>query len=193
MKSDVIVISTDGAGMDKALIQAEKVAQYKELSSKASHDIRLLAEEMMGMMRSITGGANGRFWIEDEDGVFKLHLRTETFVDFGKREKLLSVSRSGKNEAARGIMGKIRTFFDPLDSMPIFFNTTPEGMSGNQLWSMRAYQDVLMDQIRKNQAGAEEAWDELEKSVVSHIADDIKVAIRGKEVELIIIKAFEDK
>ena len=33
-----------------------------------------------------------------------------------------------------------------------------------------------------------EQWDELEKSVVSHIADDVLVSIRGYEVELVIIK-----
>ena len=31
MKSDVIVISNDGTGMDEALAQTEKVAQYKGL------------------------------------------------------------------------------------------------------------------------------------------------------------------
>ena len=37
-------------------------------------------------------------------------------------------------------------------------------------------------------SSAREAWDELEKSVVKNIADDVRVAIRGGFVELTILK-----
>ena len=65
--------------METALLQAEKVAAYKGLSYKNSLRLRLLTEEMMGLMRSVTGETKGLFWIEDEEGVYKLHLQvTET-------------------------------------------------------------------------------------------------------------------
>ena len=35
---------------------------------------------------------------------------------------------------------------------------------------------------------AREEWDELEKSVVSHIADNIEVSIRNNDVDLVIVK-----
>ncbi len=35
---------------------------------------------------------------------------------------------------------------------------------------------------------AREAWDELEKSVVAKVADDVKVSILGRVVEMIILK-----
>ena len=75
MKSDVIIISNDGKGMEEALVQAEKVAQYKELNHKTTLHLRLLTEEMLCMMRSITGERTGRFWIEDQDKLFQLHLQ----------------------------------------------------------------------------------------------------------------------
>ena len=53
---------------------------------------------------------------------------------------------------------------------------------------MRKYVDALSDRVRKNDSGAREAWDELEKSVVSHVADDVKVSIRGRNVEMTIFK-----
>ena len=37
-------------------------------------------------------------------------------------------------------------------------------------------------------AAAKEAWDELEKSVVAKVADDVNVAIRGRTVEMTIVK-----
>ena len=54
-------------------------------------------------------------------------------------------------------------------------------------WSMTAYQDELRRQSLRDER-AREMWDELEKSVVTHVADDIKVAIRGQKAEMIIIK-----
>ena len=45
--------------------------------------------------------------------------------------------------------------------------------------------------MRRDDASARAAWDELEKSVVSHVADDVKIAIRGREVEMTIIKKMK--
>ena len=42
--------------------------------------------------------------------------------------------------------------------------------------------------MEQGDQAVKEAWDELEKSVVSHVADDVKVAIRSGTVEMIIIK-----
>ena len=53
---------------------------------------------------------------------------------------------------------------------------------------MRRYESELSDRVQKNDAAAQEAWDELEKSVVSHVADDVKVYIRSGIVELVIVK-----
>ena len=96
MKTDVIVISNDGENMEEALAQAEKVACYKELPSRNAMHLRLLTEEMLGMMRSITGERKGAFWIEDHDGMYELHLQVETPMDFDKQERLLAASTSGK-------------------------------------------------------------------------------------------------
>ena len=35
-----------------------------------------------------------------------------------------------------------------------------------------------------------EAWDELEKSVISSIADDVIVGVKGKCAEIVIVKKF---
>lgn len=188
MKTDIIIISNNGDHMDDALRLAEKMADYKELSYKNSLHLRLLTEEMLGMMRSITGSAEGRFWIEAEDDEFQLHLKVERDVDFDKRRMLLAAATSGKNEATRGIMGKIRTFFDPIDDMALLPDETVGSMGVNMLWSMSSYQEQIQEKMEQNTDGAAEAWDELEKSVVAHIADDVKVSIRGRNVEMVIYK-----
>ena len=112
MKTDIITVSSKGKQIEKALDQVEKVASYKGLSRKGALHLRLLTEEMMQMMRSITGEPEGEFWIEDKDGEYSLHLKVATRLSLEKREQLLEASTSGKNESARGIMGRLRAFFD---------------------------------------------------------------------------------
>ena len=191
MKTDVIVVSSKGSKMDAALAQAEKVAEYKGLTHKSALHLRLLAEEMMSMMGSIAGEVEGKFWIEDEDDVYQLHLQVKTDMDFEQRKQLISAASSGQNEAHRGIMGKIRSFFEPVDDLPVFYDASmsPTGdVAGDAAWSMRMYREELERYMQQKRQGAEEAWDELEKSVVAHVADDVKVSIKGRTVEMTIIK-----
>jgi hypothetical protein len=57
---------------------------------------------------------------------------------------------------------------------------------------MRAYEQTVQNQLDAQEAGAKEAWDELERSVVNHLADDVKVYIQGRDVEMVIIKKMEE-
>ena len=192
MKTDIISVSSRGNQIGSALEQVEKVAAYKGLSGKQALHLRLLTEEMMGMMRSITGKTEGQFWIEDRDGEYQLHLRVNTRLNSEKREQLLSASTSGKNEASRGFMGRLRSFFEPYYGVPMFTSGFVGGgspqMYGSYVWSMEDYREQLRQYSEQNQADSKQEWDELEKSVVANIADNVKVSIRGREAEMAIYK-----
>ena len=198
MKTDIITVSAKGKRMEAALQQVEKVAAYKGLSPKGTLHLRLLTEEMLGMMRSIAGDKEGEFWIEDLEGEYRLHLRMAARLSPEKREQLLSASSTGKNESARGLMGRLRAFFDwscdeDADGFgsPVLLPDAFEYSSSPALdweWSMRRYEAALDAERSQDAGAAQEAWDELEKSVVKHVADDVRVAIRSGTVELIIIK-----
>ena len=198
MKTDVITVSSRGNRMDAALAQVDKVCAYKGLNGKNSLHLHLLAEEMMGMMRSITGETTGQFWIEDEDDVYSLHLAVNTSMNSGKRDQLLSAATSGKNESAKGLMGHLRDFFDRESdedvaalSSSLLMPEMYDQFSSPTLemeWTMARYESGLASRVEQDDPAAKEAWDELEKSVVAHVADDVKVSIRGRSVEMIIIK-----
>ena len=184
--------------MEEALKQVEKVAVYKELEPRGAMQLRLLAEEMLGMMRAITGETEGEFWIEDQDNLYQLHLRVKTRMNSEKRDQLLSASSTGKNESAKGLMGRLKDFFDremdeDVASMgsPLVLPDMLEGSTMGTLnweWSMSAYQNQLSTLVKQHNASAAEMWDELEKSVVTHVADDIRVSIRGQQAEMTILK-----
>ena len=193
MKTDVIVVSSKHNRLAETLNQVDKVAAYKGLSPKGALHLRLLTEEMIGMVNSITGDVEGEFWIEDENGVYQLHLKAKTDMDAEKRQQLVSASKSGVNEANRGLMGKLRAFFEPVDDMPVFYMDAADpmdGVFGDAAWSMRIYREQVEMYVEQKKKGAAEAWDELEKSVVAHVADDVKVSVRGQTVEMTIIKAL---
>ena len=61
-------------------------------------------------------------------------------------------------------------------------------MYGSYQWSMEDYRNQLRQYRNQNAEGSQEAWDELEKSVVSRVADDVKVSILGRTVEMTIVK-----
>ena len=200
MKTDVITVSSRGTQIESALAQVDKVAAYKGLTRKNALHLRLLTEEMMGMMRSITGETEGKFWIEDEDNVYQLHLQVLTSMNSEKREQLLAASSSGKNESAKGLMGRLRDFFDKGADEDIAGFSSPLMLPGmyehsstptlDWEWSMLSYEEALAYRVREDDPAAKEAWDELEKSVVAKVADDVKVSIRGRSVEMTIVKTM---
>ena len=200
MKSDVIHVTSSGEGIALALQQAEAVATYKSLPPKDGLHLRLLAEEMMGMLRALTGDQEADFWIEDESDAFRLHLKAETQMNTELREKLLSASTSGKNAAAKGISGKIRDVFSrmlegsgdvsvyaagfPASHMDVMPVSSAAFVAKNAplTWSFNRY--------KASAAAEEEGWDELEKSVLAKVADEIEIGIAGGYVEMIVYKKF---
>jgi len=201
MKTDVIVVSSRGNRMEEALRQVDKIAAYKELSDKSAMQLRLLTEETMGLMRAITGETEGEFWIEDDGQAYELHLRVKTRMNSAKRDQLLSTSTRGVNESAKGLMGRLLDFFDrEMDEdiaaagSPLLLPDMYESGAMTTLdweWSMNTYQNQLAALVKQKNEKALEMWDELEKSVVTHVADDIKVSIRGQQVEMTILKKLD--
>ncbi len=185
MKSDVIHIESNGTGIEEALKQTEAVAVFKSLPEKEAIHLRLLAEEMTGMIKALTGELTAEYWIETNGDCFELHLLTNTAMNADKRERLLAVSTSGKN-STKGFMGKVRSAFESA------FSAMGKGYSdvvGAGLVDQTghvAYLDWTLSQYRKNAVG--EDWDELERSIVAKLADEVKVCIRGSNVEMIIEK-----
>ena len=74
MKTDVIRVSTGTNRIGTMLELADKVAGFQGLKGRDALHLRLLTEEMAGLMHSITGENEGSFWIEAEDGEYQLHL-----------------------------------------------------------------------------------------------------------------------
>lgn len=201
MKSDIINLSGITKNFDslnRVLSETEKAAGYAKLEKKQSGRLRLLAEELVGMLPELLDFSTGTFWIECEGKNIELHtsLSPDETVTSKKRDELLKVSTSGKNAAVTGIMSKIKlaaTFMlldynDVSKYAPQIYNDAYLylGTTKNTeliSWSLANYRHNAEEEKG-------EPWDELEKSIIANIADDVLVSVDGKKVEIIVKKAF---
>ena len=173
MKSDVIKIDNSGNGFQDALIQTTKSAQFRNLSHKETLQLRLCAEEMLSLARSVTGEMQASFWVESAGKQFDMHLSTKTVMNREKRENLLASATSRKNEAATTFLGKLRDAFE-------------QAMLSDVTYSIP--EDAL-DDLANHPIEIPE-WDEYEQSILRKVADEVKIAIRGDMVDMTITKKY---
>ena len=211
MKSDVVIVNNTGAGIKAAMEETSVSAQYRGLTKKESLRLRLLAEEMLGMLMEITGETEGKFWVECEGKKFMLHLAVHPTVTQPMRRELMSVSSDGRNAAAVGVMGKLRDMFERafessgVESSSYYLHGMMLTSSLDSIDPAAAAADLSMltwslsklryeaNADKDTDADAMEVWDELEKSIIANLADEVSVSIRGREVEMIVYKDYSGK
>ena len=198
MKSNICKIEKGTKDLGAILKECEKVAEYNDLSHKQSLQMRLLCEEIDGMLPNVIDDFEGELWIEFEEGVCKVNISIQIpKFNAEKKDELIGIAKSKKNFAAVGIVGKIRDAIENFfldETMKEALNTSPalfpkstgfsEGVDYSYLWSLEQYKAAV------KQENKSEEWDELEKSVIASAADDVIVAVKGSRADIIIVKKF---
>ena len=198
MKSNVCKIENGIKDLKAILQESENVANYNGLNKNQTLQLRLLCEEIDGMLPKIIGDFDGDFWIEYENGICKMNIAIE-LRDFTieKKKELISVASNKKNASEKGLVSKICSaivdFFlnegnyEPYDMAASCYHLPTEFCSGADyfyLWGLEQYRNTITQEENK------EAWDELEKSIIASIADDVIVGVKGKKANIVIIKKF---
>ena len=198
MKSNVCKIEKGTRDLAAILKESERVAEYNGLTHKQTLQLRLLCEEVDGMLPNIIDDFDGEIWIDFEDGVCKITVSIQIpEFNIDKKEELIGIAKNKKNAAVVGIVGKIRdkieNYFldeDTMKSLALsagdveFANGYYDGVDYSYLWRLEEYRSTVK---KEEQA---EAWDELEKSVIASASDDVIVGVRGKRAEIVIVKKF---
>ena len=108
MRSNVCKIEKGTRDLAAILKESERVAQYNGLSHKQALQLRLLCEEIDGMLPNIIDDFDGELWIDFEDGVCKVNDCIKIpELNINKKEELIGIAKNKKNSAAVGIVGKI--------------------------------------------------------------------------------------
>jgi hypothetical protein len=214
VKSSVINVKRDGDNLNDILSEVQKTSLYAGLDAKKTLRLRLLAEELVGMLKELSGDYDGEFWIEHENLKFEFITRiyVNEAMDNKTKKGFIDVSSNKKNAAAKGIMGKIR---DVVENM--MYPETAAYLSDGSLAQLeidamigadakqKETSDFVVDNIvddimlgsswslnqyKIKQRDNQEPWDEIEKSIIANIADDVTVYVKGKNVEIVITKCF---
>lgn len=179
MKSDKILIDNQGSGFAAAVEETRKVAMFRGIDHKNTLQLQLMTEEMLSLIRSVTGEVQATFWLETEDMNFDLCLTTKTVMDSEKRYMLLESASSRKNEAAGSFLGKLRDAFQ--EAMAAEVSEAEYQYKGD---SNEAFNDVYDCRVDDPE------WDRYEQSILLRLADDVRISIKGKLVKMTVSKKF---
>ena len=198
MKSNVCKIEKGTRDLEAILKESERVAEYNGLTHKQSLQLRLLCEEIDGMLPNLINDFEGDLWIDFEDGACKVNVSIK-IPEFtaDKKDELIGIAKNKKNAAAVGIVGKIRNTIENFflneealgtfgASAEAFYLASGYGESSmySYVWSLDQYRST----VKSNENS--EDWDELEKSVIASVADDVIVGVKGNQADIIIVKKF---
>ena len=207
MQTNKLPVKNTNIRLPAAMKITDDVAMRLGLSRKEWLHLQLLVEETLGMVRAMTDGFEGKFWLEYEGRICYICLEVETDMDRERKDQLISLSTSGENASRKGFMGKIADmiensllFYDDVGKMqakygvqevPTELNAVGIGEEAMiiPVWSLNGYRQNLAPEEEKTENG--EAWDELEKSIVAKSSDDVIVGIKKNKASFTIVKNFE--
>lgn len=209
MVSDKFMVNSDAGRMAAAQYAADNYAWHAGLDKRDTLRLNLLVEETLGMVKAMVKDFYGQLWFSGDGSVCEIHLEATANVDSDRKQELLSVSSSGRNAAAKGFMGMLGDVISgALHNIGHAVDTAygESAMSGNLIApagvgnpNLYALTPVwTLDQYRANvEKGSlegnalEQAKQDLEKSIVANLADNIVVGVKGDRIELVITKRFK--
>ena len=204
--SDKFMVNSDAGRMAAARYATENFAWQAKLDKRDTLRLDLLVEETLGMARTMLEDFYGQIWFTAEGRACEIHFEATADMNADRKEELLSVSSTGKNASARGFMARLGETISGMlrsagKSMDAYGQQTmkygivhmPDMASASTgmvtVWSLQSYVSDL-NAAPDGDTGAEAAWDELEKSIVAKLADDVIVGVRGDRIDLVIKKTF---
>ncbi|GEM_PF-344710 len=196
MKSERLWITSTVRREPDAGELAEEFAGKIGIEGSEQMRMQLLVEETLGMAQSLLKHFEGEIWLEKTEDGYRVVLE----ADVREQEE----SAVPLKEAPRGFMEKIAEMlncsyvFEGVTDLPEhLMDTLPEYIRSGMVrrenatvwtgdWTLSAYRKALEE---KHGEGADDLdLDELEKSIVASIADDVTVGIHGNRIRLAILR-----
>ena len=206
-KTSELYVNNTEENASAALDKIDEFIARQDIDRKKMIHLRLLAEETIGMVKAMTGDFMALLTMEEEDGQYLIKLMFKTDMNKEKKSELLSVATSGKNAAAKGFMGKVR---DVVENGLLNYDNVMKlqqeygggytdyigmgmcvpgeiQMAGDPLvWSMSKYRAAVGENAEDSEH-AKGAWDELEKSIVASLAQDVRVGVHKDRVDMVVV------
>ncbi len=209
MKTDIRRIIDAQERANLAIHMTDEYAAGVNLSEKEKMHLCLLAEEAIGMLYAMTDTVDGSIWIEGDEGASRIHLEASAKLDRDQRKDLIAIDSRAQGAAGKSFMGMLGDLI--LDSLyhlgrsvlwlanesfkngMVGVNGVVAPMSADELipvWSLAEYKINLES---NEDDASQEALDDLERSIVARLADDVIISVKGKKVEMVIVKRGEKR
>ena len=207
MVSNKFMVNSDAERMAAAQYVTQNFAWQLQLDKHDALRLSLLVEETLGMVKAMVNDFYGQLWFASEGERCEIHLEATADMNADRKQELLSVSSSGKNAAAKGFMATLGEIFSgaihgmgrTLDiygqqtlrygivHTPESYAVSPDGMM--PIWTLQTYKEDL-NREKDADAAAGIYLEDLEKSIVASLADDVIVGVKGDHIELVIVRTF---
>ena len=176
MRTDIIQVDNQGNGFAEIMDQATRAAEYCRLERQDTLRLQIMTEELLSLVKSV---------IETDHGKIELHLTTRSKLSREKRDQLIKSASSGKNEAAGTFLGMLRNFLEQATA-----NNAPD-VSDDVLNKLLSHQVVPEDAFQNPEGSVDiPKWDGYEKSILQHVADNVRITVRGELVDIMVAKSF---
>ena len=206
MKTEKLFLNNTVQRNEDLQLWVSEYAEETGISEKNALRVSLLVEETVGMVQGLLNEFESELWLEGDRKSCTLYL--DVLSAAGPAEKNASLtSGDGQGAAPAGFMAKVGELllcafrFESDEDVPdTWIDAIPGSLSFGAAragdapvlmgqWSLDSYRQALKEKIREG-AAEESALDELEKSIVASIADDVTIGIRDHRVRLVITKTF---
>lgn len=204
MVTEKLLVSAEAERLAAARDVARQFAAAEDLDNHGALRLDLLIEETLGMINAMAGDFYGRLWLDGDKNACDIHLEATAALNADKKQELLTLSTSGANSSARGLMGRIGGLIsswlygfgkavDNTGSAGMYYGMIGapgiDGVSAVDLLPMWSLDKFKADV--KAAGDADAAWDELERSIVANLASNVVVGVRGDKIELVITLDFK--
>lgn len=194
MKTNLCPLNGSAGEIRSLLAEVEKCTAYNDLSHADALKIRLLAEELTCMLPALLKSCSGCFWAENEGSSYKLvvKVQADSQISYDVRQKAVQLASDGKNDAFKGIMGKVRmvaeTLLYPTDLLPDSAECLNSPNVSFEAWNLNSYKESIQNEL--DEARRLAAWDELEMSIIPKLADNVTVSVYNRAVTITVYKTI---
>jgi len=192
IKSLICPIEGNSWDVERALNEVDGFSRFQGLGAKQSEKLRLIGEELLGMIEGIFTVEYGRFWIEKCDDDYVVNLAAESTI--GVRAKAI-LDAASPNTEYKGIGGLVRKAVDSMGQMfrdsgadYAFTEQIDAALAGTSVeseevlsWSLNRYSES----VERDEKADE--WDELELSVLKTLSKDIIISYRNDRVQIKVV------
>jgi len=174
MKTDTIVLGWRKDSYDRSMALAEMVAQELDLDAAEKNNLFGMTEETLSMQENIFGCHTGNFFFKIYDRSVELVIKMEEEIGEELKNVLIRMSSSQENEFKTPLLEKVSKYFKTI------------GPDDEIMDAFDGEKDKTL--VLKTKDG--EIWDESERAMLHHYADEIRIGVKKGKVVIRVLKEF---